>query len=168
MSRQGIPDYLVVMRTPGDNTEHVSHTHETFPVSLWQRYASPVWATIDGTDPEGFGICTDEELPGNDDSGIDATNTLQGKSAREHDDERHIAPLQLGVIARAIRLWTNPNDVVWTPFLGIGSEAYVAIKEGRRAVGAELKRSYFEQAARNLAHAADSGQQNIFDLLEQA
>lgn len=167
MSRQGIPDYLVVMRTPGDNNDLISHTHETFPVSLWQRYASPVWVTVDGEDPEGFPICTDEEIQGDDSSGIDATNTLQGKSAREQEDERHIAPLQLAVIARAIRLWTNPNDIVWTPFLGIGSEAYVALKEGRMAVGAELKKSYFQQAARNCEAAADDRQTNLFSIEQE-
>lgn len=126
MSRQGIPDYLVTMRKPGVNDEPVSHTAEEFPVTLWQRYASPVWMDIDPSD------------------------TLQYRSAREHDDERHICPLQLEVIRRALKLWSNPGDVVFSPFAGIGSELYVALEEGRRAVGAELKASYYEQARRNL------------------
>jgi hypothetical protein len=129
MSRQGIPDYLVTVRKPGDNPERVTHTNETFPVQKWQRYASPVWMDIDPSD------------------------TLQYRSARENDDERHICPLQLGVIRRAMDLWTNPGDRVLSPFAGIGSEGHVALEMGRRFVGIELKESYFKQAARNLAAA---------------
>jgi len=126
MSRQGIADCLVTMRKPGDNPERVTHTDETFPVELWQRYASPVWMDIDPSD------------------------TLQYMSARADEDERHICPLQLGVIRRAMELWTNPGDTVLSPFAGIGSEGYVARQMGRRFVGAELKESYFKQAAENL------------------
>lgn len=140
MSRQGIPDYLVTMRKPGVNDEPIAHTHEEFPVSLWQRYASPVWMDID------------------------PSNTLQYRSAREHDDERHICPLQLEVIERALRLWTNPGDVVLSPFAGIGSEGHVALQEGRRFVGVELKKSYYEQAARNLREASIVRQQSLFAL----
>jgi len=106
MSRQGIADYLVVMRKPGANPDPVTHTHESLTVDVWQQYASPVWMDIR------------------------QTRTLQYMSARESDDERHISPLQLDVIERAIELWTNPNDLVFTPFLGIGSEAYVALQMG--------------------------------------
>lgn len=126
MSRQGIADYLVTMRAPGENPERVTHTNESFPVALWQQYASPVWMDINPSD------------------------TLQRKSAREHADERHIAPLQLEVIRRALRLWSNPGDVVLSPFAGIGSEGHVAISEGRRFLGFELKRSYWNQAVANL------------------
>ena len=136
MSRQGIPDYLVTMRKPGENLEPVTKTHEGFPVSLWQRYASPVWMDIDASD------------------------TLQRESAREEKDERHIAPLQLGVIRRAIQLWTNPGDLVFSPFGGIGSEGYVALQLERRACLVELKRSYWEQAWRNLESAEATGIQN--------
>jgi hypothetical protein len=129
MSRQGIPDYLVTMRKPGDNPERVAHTNESFPVEAWQRYASPVWFDIDPSD------------------------TLQYRSAREHEDERHICPLQLEVIRRAMRLWTNQGDRVLSPFAGIGSEGFVALEEGRKFIGAELKKSYYEQACRNLASA---------------
>jgi DNA modification methylase len=129
LSRQGIPDYLVTMRKPGDNLSRVEHTNETFPVSEWQRIASPVWADINPSD------------------------TLQFRSAREHKDERHICPLQIEVIRRALRLWSNPGDLVLSPFAGIGSEGYVALQMGRRFVGAELKESYFSQACRNLAAA---------------
>jgi len=138
MSRQGIPDYLVTMRKPGLNDEPVAHEAEEFPVALWQRYASPVWMDIDPSD------------------------TLQFRSAREHDDERHICPLQLEVIRRAVKLWTNPNDIVLSPFAGIGSEGYVALQEGRRFVGAELKKSYYEQAARNLSEAQVVRQVGLF------
>lgn len=131
MSRQGIADYLVTMRKPGDNPEQVTHTDATFPVSVWQKYASPVWMDIKSGD------------------------TLQRLSAREEKDERHICPLQLKVIERVLRLWSNPGDLVLSPFAGIGSEGYQAIRMGRRFVGAELKGSYYRQAAANL-RAAES------------
>lgn len=129
MSRQGIPDYLVTMRKPGDNPERVEHTPEDFPVSLWQQYASPVWMDINPSE------------------------TLQFRSAREHNDERHICPLQLEVIRRALKLWSNPGDTVFSPFTGIGSEGYCALQYGRKFIGAELKPSYFEQACKNLDRA---------------
>lgn len=143
MSRQGIPDYLVTMRKPGTNTEPVAHTGEgdDMPVAMWQRYASPVWATVGTPAPDGF-----HDLAAD----INPTDTLQFRSAREHDDERHICPLQLEVIRRAVKLWSNPGDVVFTPFAGIGSEVYTAVEMGRKGVGAELKRSYYDQAVRNL------------------
>ena len=125
MCRQGIPDYLVTMRKPGDNPEPVTHTNESFPVNVWQRYASPVWMDINPND------------------------TLQKESAREQEDEKHICPLQLTVIRRAINLWTNPGDVVLSPFGGIGSEPYVALETGRKAVAIELKGSYYRQMVAN-------------------
>lgn len=129
MSRQGIPDYLVTVRAPGEMVDKVKHTHENYPVSKWQTVASPVWMDINPSD------------------------TLQFRSARENDDERHICPLQLQVIERGIELWTNPGDVVLSPFAGIGSEGYVSIQLGRKFIGVELKKSYYEQAERNLAAA---------------
>ena len=132
MSRQGIPDYLVTMRKPGDNPEPVTHTNEDFPVQLWQRYASPVWMDIDPSD------------------------TLQYRSAREENDERHICPLQLEVYRRAMKLWTNPGDTVLEPFGGIGSGGVIAIEQGRRAVLAELKASYYRQAVANLVAAENA------------
>lgn len=126
ISRQGIPDYLVTMRKPGDNPERVTHSNETFPVSEWQEYASPVWMDIK------------------------QSKTLQHRSARQAEDERHICPLQLEVIERALRLWSNEGDLVLSPFAGIGSEGYVAVSMGRRFRGIELKQSYFEQAVANL------------------
>lgn len=138
MSRQGIPDYLVTMRTPGEMVDKVTHQPDQYPVDKWQKVASPVWMDIDPSD------------------------TLQYRSAREHDDERHICPLQLEVIRRGIDLWTNPGDVVLSPFTGIGSEGFVAVEMGRKFVGAELKQSYFEQAARNLAAAEQEQTQDLF------
>ena len=130
MSRQGIADYLVTLRKPGDNSERVENTNETFPVSVWQQYASPIWTDINPSD------------------------TLQKESAREHEDERHICCLQLDVIRRGIKLWSNPGDVVWSPFAGIGSEGYVALEMGRKFLGSELKRSYWTQAVANLEYAS--------------
>lgn len=138
MSRQGIPDYLVTMRAPGEMVDKVTHEPDQYPVDKWQKVASPVWMDIDPSD------------------------TLQYRSAREHDDERHICPLQLEVIRRGIDLWTNPGDVVLSPFTGIGSEGFVAVEMGRKFVGAELKQSYFEQAARNLAAAEQEQTQDLF------
>lgn len=126
MSRQGIPDYLVTMRKPGENPNPVSHTNETFPVERWQRYASPVWMDIN------------------------PSRTLQYRAGRDADDERHICPLQLDVIERAIDLWTNPGDTVLSPFGGIGSEPVSAVKMGRKAVAVELKESYWKMAVNNL------------------
>ena len=139
MSRQGIPDYLVTMRKPGENQKPVSNTNETFPVDLWQRYASPVWMDINPSD------------------------TLQYQSARDHKDEKHICPLQLDVIARALKLWSNPGDLVLSPFGGIGSEGYQAVKMGRRFVGVELKESYFRQACANLK-AAETANLDLFSV----
>lgn len=138
MSRQGIPDYLVTMRKPGDNLERVTHTNESFPVKKWQYYASPIWTDINPSD------------------------TLQYASAREEQDERHICPLQLTVIQRGIELWSNPGDTILTPFMGIGSEAYMAVKMGRKAVGIELKESYFQQAVANVKNIAGEIQTSLF------
>lgn len=141
LSRQGIPDYLVTMRKPGENPDPVTKNPDEFPVDLWQRYASPVWFDIN------------------------PSNTLQYTSAREAADEKHICPLQLEVIERAIRLWTNPGDLVLSPFAGIGSEGYVALQEGRRFVGVELKESYYKQAVANLRRAElERAQPTLFDM----
>lgn len=136
MCRQGIPDYLVTMRAPGDVVDRVAHGTD-LPVDEWQKLASPVWMDINPSD------------------------TLQYMSARDHDDERHICPLQLEVIKRGIRLWTAPGDVVLSPFAGIGSEGHCAIQMGRKFIGAELKESYYRQAAKNLA-AAHVNTQDLF------
>lgn len=144
MSRQGIPDYLVTMRKPGDNPKPIKHTNEEFPIPMWQRYASPVWMDIDQT-----------RVLGN------------YKDGREFTDEKHLTPLQLDVIERGIDLWSAPDDLVLSPFAGIGSEGYVAVKKGRRFVGIELKPSYFEVAVNNLKAAErEASQLTIFDFLK--
>lgn len=157
MSRMGIPDYIVTMRKPGVNAKPVAGefkyyvgdqppagfekidcddgSHFWMPsesntsVDVWQKYASPVWDDINQTD------------------------TLNFREGRDSDDGRHICPLQLDVIERCLQLWSVPGDVVWTPFMGIGSEVYMALKLGRKAIGAELKPSYYDLALRNIAQA---------------
>lgn len=129
MSRQGLADYLIVMRKPGQNVVPISHTAEEFPVDMWQRYASPVWFDIN------------------------QTRTLNYREARDEDDVKHICPLQLDVIERALELWSAPNDLVFSPFLGVGSEGFCSVKMGRRFIGSELKPSYFDQAVKNMQDA---------------
>jgi len=148
-SRQGLPEYLLLFRKWARSEEDdalvepVTHTHASFPLDLWQRYASPVWFDIKRTD------------------------VLNVQLARDDRDEKHICPLQLEVIERAITLWSNPGDVVIDPFAGVGSTGYQALTQGRRFVGAELKRSYYDQACRFLRDAEQAGQQlTLFDTLE--
>lgn len=151
MSRQGIPDYLVTMRKPGINPQPVAGELEYFAgdssmfevtgrlsIDVWQRYASPVWMDIN------------------------PSNTLQKESARENNDERHICPLQLDVIERGLQLWSNPNDIVLSPFMGIGSEGYVSLQIERKFIGVELKQSYFVQAAKNLSNVVKRNK-SLFD-----
>jgi len=138
-SRQGIPDIMLVFRKWGESDkEPITHTEEDFPVKLWQKYASPVWFDIN------------------------QTNVLNTQQAREDKDGKHICPLQLDVIERCIELWSNKNDVVLTPFLGIGSEIYQALKMGRRGIGIELKQSYYELAVANCEHAEQENRSNLF------
>lgn len=162
MSRMGIPDTMIMMRKPGDNSEPISGAFTYYvgdqpapgfkrhvwndgrecwivedgsmntSVDVWQRYASPVWMDINQTD------------------------TLNFREGRESDDERHICPLQLDVIQRCLQLWSMPGDIVWSPFMGIGSEGYMSIKAGRKFIGAELKESYFKLACRNMTAAKES------------
>ena len=143
LSRQGIPDYLVTMRKPGENAVPIVHDDETFPIDTWQKYASPVWMDINQSD------------------------TLQRESARDEKDEKHIAPLQLEVIRRGVKLWTNPGETVLSPFMGIGSEGYVSVKEGRKFVGIELKPNYYAQAIKNLDRAErEASQRTLFDFMD--
>ena len=125
-SRVGCADYLIVFRAPGESMHPVVKDGTQYPVSWWQEVASPVWMTVD----QG--------------------RVLNGECARDNADERHICPLQLDVIERAIELWSNPGDLVYSPFAGIGSEGYGALSLGRKFVGSELKKSYAEQACANL------------------
>lgn len=130
MSRQGLPDYVVTMRKPGDVVDRVRHDGvDDLPVDLWQKYASPVWFDID------------------------QSKTLNKLPARDNKDLKHMCPLQLDVIERCIHLWSQQGDLVFSPFTGIGSEGYMAVKMGRRFVGTELKPSYFELACQNIEDA---------------
>jgi DNA modification methylase len=172
ISGMGLADYIVSFRKPGDNEEAVAGMLDTWAgddsldvsreayerhrrqteadgrkawpfeqwrsILIWQRYASPVW------------------------SDINQTNTLQYRSARDEKDEQHISPLQLDVIARCIDLWSLPGETVLTPFLGIGSEVYVAVEKGRKGIGFELKLSYFRQAVRNIADLHKARTDNLF------
>jgi len=136
MSRMGLPDYVVTMRKPGDCEERVTHGDD-LPVAMWQKYASPIW------------------------SDINQGRTLNKMPARDENDEKHMCPLQLDVIERCIHLWTNKGDLIFSPFTGIGSEGYCAIKMGRRFVGTELKPQYFELACQNIEDASHE-QQGLF------
>jgi hypothetical protein len=162
ISGQGLADYIVTFRKPGENPEPVAggfsryigagsepdRSKYTSPmdgrnwysIEVWQRYASPVWMDIN------------------------QTRTLQYRSARDEKDEQHISPLQLDVIERCIDLWSNPGDVVLTPFLGIGSEVYAAVNMGRKGIGCELKPSYFAQAVKNLDTLKQERTDNLFSV----
>lgn len=134
-SRQGLAEYVLTFRKWPTEAEEplvrpVVRTKEEFPLSQWQEWASPVWTTVD------------------------QTNVLNVQQARDNQDEKHLCPLQLDVIERCVRLWSNPRDVVFTPFAGIGSELFVSLKHERRAMGCELKESYFKHAVRNLEEAS--------------
>ena len=151
ISGQGLADYVVTFRKPGENVEPVAggfdlwvgegegpniekYTEQMdnrnwFSIECWQKYASPVWTDIN------------------------QTRTLQHRGGRDEKDEQHISPLQLDVIDRCIQLWSNPGDVIFTPFLGIGSEVYGAYELGRKGIGIELKPSYFAQCVKNLETA---------------
>lgn len=148
ISRSGLPDYLLCFRNAGQNETPITHPdglNEYFGSNdpakgetgikkshnIWRAYASPVWMDIR------------------------QTNTLNGRSAREDEDEKHICPLQLDTIARAVTLWSNPGETVLTPFMGIGSEVYQSVLIGRKAIGIELKTAYYNQAVKNCQHAVD-------------
>jgi DNA modification methylase len=136
MSRMGLPDYVVTMRKPGDAAERVTHGDD-LPVLMWQKYASPIW------------------------DDINQGRTLNKLPARDENDEKHMCPLQLDVIERCIHLWTNKGDLVFSPFTGIGSEGYTAVKMGRRFVGTELKPQYWDLACQNIEDARHE-QQGLF------
>lgn len=155
-SRAGIPQYLLAFRKDGENPEPVAHqngleyfvgenepTHGTLSHERWRRYASPVWMDIN------------------------FSNTLNAKAAREAEDERHVCPMALDLIERAIHLWSNPGDVVFDPYSGIGSTGYMAIKTGRKFIGSELKTAYFKQAVKNIGQARES-HGGLFDAMDAA
>lgn len=139
MCRVGIPDYLMIFRKDG---EHEHPVHCDISVDTWQKYASPVWMDID------------------------YSNTLNAASGRDGNDEKHICPLQLETIERAMILWSNEGDPVFTPFMGIGSEVYTAIKLNRYGIGFELKESYFNEAVKNVRYMEqEKSQKSLFDVV---
>lgn len=175
LSRMAVADYVVTLRKPGDNPDPVAGPFDAYygaetpvdgplviedafngrqtlrpgegrySIAVWQRYAEPVWLDINQGD------------------------VLSRKDAREEADEAHIAPLQLTVIRRCVDLWSNPGDIVFSPFAGIGSELYCAIQMKRRAIGSELKPSYFRQAAKSLSEEEREGAfGSLLDLMEGA
>lgn len=137
MSRMGLPDYVVTMRKPGDAEVRVTHGDD-LPVLMWQKYASPIW------------------------DDINQGRTLNKLPARDENDEKHMCPLQLDVIERCIHLWTNKGDLVFSPFTGIGSEGYCAVKMGRKFVGTELKPQYFNLAVQNIEDARKGETDGLF------
>lgn len=141
-SRGGMPDYLLTFIKPGENAEPITHEASDFPVEQWEDWASPVWMDIN------------------------QTNVLNVKVARSEKDEKHLSPLQLDLIERALVLWSNPGDTVLSPFMGIGSEGYQSVRTGRRFVGVELKHEYWRQAVENLKGA--SGQLDMFANIAEA
>jgi DNA modification methylase len=152
MSRMGLAQYILAFRRPGENREPIHHPYgltefygETPPTTgtlsheRWRRYASPVWMDVD------------------------FSRTLNYHAARDGRDERHICPMSLDAIHRCLQLWSNPGDVVLSPFAGIGSEGYEAVKLGRKFIGIELKPSYFRQAVLNLSRAeAEANERDLF------
>lgn len=148
-TRMGLPDYIVFMRKDGDNPEPITHTNESFPVDLWQDYASPVWREF--ASPVWWNI--------------NQSDTLNRMFA-DAESEKHICPLQLPVIERCVKLYSNEGDTVFTPFMGIGSEVYQSVKMNRKAIGIELKPEYYNQAVLNLLALDDSKNQlTIEDML---
>jgi hypothetical protein len=138
--RQGLADYVLVFRKPGENPEPVTNDEDDFPLERWQKWANPVW------------------------DDIEQGNVLSNyRNAREKEDERHICPLQLDLIERCMRLWSNEGDLVLDPFAGIGSTGHVALNWGREFVGIELKESYYQTACHNLKMAAGDVQKKLFE-----
>jgi DNA modification methylase len=141
-SRPALADYILIFRVPGENAVPI---HPDITNDQWIEWARPIWY------------------------GIRETETLQAAEGREADDERHICPLQLGTIERCIRLWSNPGETVLSPFAGIGSEVYQAVKLGRRGIGVELKASYFRAATRNLRRAEQEARPlDLFSAMDSA
>lgn len=174
-SRQGLAEYVCVFRKwasdDDPNVVPVTHTEEDFTLNEWQQIASPVWVLKDGSREAADGLPF--TVPVED---IRRTDVLNVAQAREDKDEKHMCPLQLSVVERAVRLWSNPGDVVQSDFAGIGSEGVGAmrvrdglgIRRPRRFIGTELKESYFNTAIKNLKGFEPDGAGqtvNLFDWL---
>lgn len=145
MSRVGIPDYILFFRNEGENETPITHQdtdsseRDYLPVDLWQKYASPVWYDID------------------------YSRTLQYRSARDGNDEKHICPLQLDTIERILHLYSNEGETVLSPFGGIGSEGFASLKNGRKSISIELKESYFNlNAANHKAAVEENAELTLF------
>jgi hypothetical protein len=148
-SRMGLPEYLLIFRKwakEGEEVRPVTHTKESFPVEQWQQHASPVWNY-----PR-------QDLP--------ETDVLNVKVARSDKDEKHLCPMPLNITTRALRMWSNPGDVIFSPFMGIGSEGYCALKMGRKFIGTELKEAYYRQAISYIGEAENAA--SAGDLFTQA
>jgi DNA modification methylase len=177
-----LADYMLQFRKPGDNpvliragiSERYDNNDGWITSEEWIRWARPVWYADDfvpedwyviENTPDGFILKQNDDKYWTPPKGISETDVLNVKQARETDDERHLCPLQLGVIHRAVKLWSAPGETVYSPFAGVGSEGVESIKLGRQFIGGELKRSYFESAARNLSDAVrENNQMTLFDL----
>ncbi len=142
-SRVGMPDYLCVFRKPGERAEPISHDRNMFPVEAWQKLASPVWMDINQTRTLNASSETGVALP------------------KSGDEEKHLCPLQLDLIENALFLWSNPGDVVFSPFMGIGSEGAMSLKHKRKFIGTELKANYWSQACRHL-DAFEASAEDLF------
>jgi len=159
-NRVGMPDYVLVFRRPATTKAEeaamvkVSHTPEQFPLNQWQQWASPIWRTNGDT---GFSM-TPLPVWWN----VDQSRTLNARKARADHDEKHMCPLQLDVIERLCGLYSNPGEVVLSPFGGVGSEGVGVLTLDRRYVGVELKREYWTAAVANLRHVEDDRQAAMF------
>ena len=172
-------DYLIMFRRKGETQVPVTHptglhtyagsrtiphelnewkghtgkqTENRYSHWIWRQYASGVWDDIrgkDGTEPK--------------DKSTRERGVLPYEESREADDERHVHPLQLDIIDRAVTLWSNPGEVVFTPFMGVGSEVYGAVINGRKGIGAELKPAYYKQAVKNLANTENHAEMELFN-----
>lgn len=163
MSRPALADYVVVFKKPGENgnpiragiSEKYENRDGWITGDEWCEWAAPVWYRKMPAEKSPH-YPFQENYPSRHQAtdGISEGDVLRNfVDGRENDDEKHLCPLQLGVIERCVKLWSNPGDVVLSPFMGIGSEGYVAIRHGRRFVGCELKPSYFRVACENLRDA---------------
>lgn len=160
-SRPALADYMLLFKKPGDNAVRIPHEATIGEITNddWIEWAAPIWE-----DHHDGGWLTDDGNLCPVWMGITETDTLNVRVARENDDERHLAPLQLGFIDRCVRLWSNPGELVLTPFAGIGSELYQAVKLGRRAIGIELKASYWVTAVDNLTRLeSEMEEPRLFD-----
>ena len=167
-SRMGLPDYVVFMRKPGECENPITHTDDTFPVGEWQNVAEPIWQVYPSDEWWNRKSQARDIFPYPIWMDINQSDTLN-RMFDDPESERHLCPLQLPVIERIIKLYSNPGDVVFTPFMGVSSEVYQALKMGRKGVGIELKKEYYEQAKKNMQTLDEERNQiSIFDLIDDS